>query len=269
MSVFCKAAQEDNGDNTVIWCGVLAAINLATLVFYCLSPWASSVVAFVSVVLVDIYILRILLECAERSGKMTARKQRIYLPSRVMALPLIFFLTSVIVLAFAQMYLWSNEIKHTTPCGADTPPFCDLSHDVCGMESKINAAYFSLVTLTTVGYGDYAPDSKKTRLLVMWEISSGILVLLFSLPLVVGRIATWPGKTWIPAGESLPPAIKPDDKGTYHFQPAAAVIAADWEKDKPDKLFAANYCDNDKWIDEKGNEVTPTHWMRMPDRPED
>jgi voltage-gated potassium channel Kch len=46
--------------------------------------------------------------------------------------------------------------------------------------SWIDSLYFSVVTLTTVGYGDFAPTDPLTRILAVFYILSGI-GMLFSL----------------------------------------------------------------------------------------
>lgn len=50
------------------------------------------------------------------------------------------------------------------------------------LKTPVTAFYFSLVTMATVGYGDLVPLDDSTRLLVIAEILSGVLMLVFLLP---------------------------------------------------------------------------------------
>lgn len=64
----------------------------------------------------------------------------------------------------------------------------DESLPVGYLNNKCDALYFIVVTITTLGYGDYAPASPQARRIVVWELVSGVLILLFVFPLVVSRI---------------------------------------------------------------------------------
>lgn len=54
---------------------------------------------------------------------------------------------------------------------------------------KIEALYFSLVTMITLGYGDFLPATTYTRLLVMWQLATGGLLVIGVLPLIVARVS--------------------------------------------------------------------------------
>jgi len=58
-------------------------------------------------------------------------------------------------------------------------------------ESLKDFIYFSLVTLTTLGYGDITPISNEARQLVVHEISSGFLLLIGAFPLLISRISNF------------------------------------------------------------------------------
>ncbi|MDD9998163.1 MAG: potassium channel family protein [Rhodospirillaceae bacterium] len=49
------------------------------------------------------------------------------------------------------------------------------------------ALYFSGVTITTLGYGDVTPEHLIGRLVVLFEVFSGLLILLFAISVYVGR----------------------------------------------------------------------------------
>lgn len=57
-----------------------------------------------------------------------------------------------------------------------------------GKLSFFDSIYFSVVTITTVGYGDIVPLSKLARLLVMAEIMTGLTYVVFIFSLI-GRYA--------------------------------------------------------------------------------
>lgn len=57
------------------------------------------------------------------------------------------------------------------------------------MQGKIEALYFSLVTMITLGYGDYIPVSAVTRMLVIWQLATGGLLVIGIFPLIISRAA--------------------------------------------------------------------------------
>lgn len=86
--------------------------------------------------------------------------------------PIFAFVTfySMIVIVFAAVYRILDRLSAV-------PPFL-----INGKPSHIeflDALYFSLITLSTVGYGDIVPVGSLARLLVCVEIVAGVLLLLF------------------------------------------------------------------------------------------
>ena len=57
------------------------------------------------------------------------------------------------------------------------------------MLDRIDALYYSSVTFSTVGYGDFIATSRAARVLVIWQLVTGMLMLLGVFPLIVGRIS--------------------------------------------------------------------------------
>ncbi len=53
--------------------------------------------------------------------------------------------------------------------------------------NAIDAFYFSGVTITTLGYGDFRPDSMYTKLLVVQEVLAGFTLLIVSFAVYAGR----------------------------------------------------------------------------------
>ena len=52
-----------------------------------------------------------------------------------------------------------------------------------------DATYFSFVTLTTLGYGDFLPVTEAGRKIVIWQLFTTVELLFAILPLVIGRLA--------------------------------------------------------------------------------
>ena len=81
-----------------------------------------------------------------------------------------------IILLFADIYLNCHGVLEV----ATSKP----------IDSPAEACYFSLVTLATVGYGDFIPTTTGgARWFVMFEIANGFLLLLLAVPLVIARIS--------------------------------------------------------------------------------
>jgi len=161
---------------------------------------------------IDVYIAIILVECAIRSSK-TPREKRekaktiCELPHREWALLQILLLLVAAVAGFGHLYIKTNSVQHlysdkqpipeqtasttsTTATGVETgdesrPKLRAKEY----LDDQYDAIYFSLVTITTLGYGDYVPTTPTARWLVVWELATGVLLLLFAFPLVVSRIA--------------------------------------------------------------------------------
>ncbi len=77
-----------------------------------------------------------------------------------------------VAVAYAVLYFLSGNIVSTNKCTAlDTP---------------LDALYFSLVTMATVGFGDYVPNADPfVRGLVMAQIATSLVLLLFIIPTLV------------------------------------------------------------------------------------
>lgn len=78
------------------------------------------------------------------------------------------------IVAFAALYLNTKSISTSCQNG-------DL------LESTIDSLYFSMVTITTLGYGDYAPCDTCGKLLVFFETLGGIIFVV----LVVATFIGW------------------------------------------------------------------------------
>jgi hypothetical protein len=79
------------------------------------------------------------------------------------------------VTCFAILYLRSGSIQSSTSAVLDSP---------------FTAFYYSLVTMTTLGYGDYVPTSTIGRALVVGQLTTVIVFLIFLLPALISVFST-------------------------------------------------------------------------------
>ena len=54
------------------------------------------------------------------------------------------------------------------------------------LQDPLTAIYFSLITIVSIGYGDYYPIHALSKLLIMYEIINGLLLLVVSFTVYVG-----------------------------------------------------------------------------------
>ena len=183
---------------------IIAAVLTLVAVAGLLCDWPLGGMATIAV-LVDLYLLFALVEAAFRSAKADNHpktKWKLELPSRTSSLVILPLLLVAAVFAFAGMYRQQTcGIIHTiaetdSMYGAKrdtalTAPdaTCIVKERVEPLRRKLDAVYFSAVTIMTVGYGDFAPGRPAARLLVLWEFATGLLLLVGAFPLVVSRIA--------------------------------------------------------------------------------
>jgi Ion channel len=126
--------------------------------------------SWISIIGVDAYLFVLMLR--------TALKMPKRIPERQVAIVTVSALFLVLVLSFAGLYIANAHVARAkTDCTLEklTEPW--------------DAAYFSLVTITTLGYGDYTPQTTDARKLVMGELLSGGLLLFFAFPVLGSRLA--------------------------------------------------------------------------------
>jgi voltage-gated potassium channel Kch len=176
--------------------GFLAATSISALYFL----W-NGLVSGVVIILVNAYLIAMLLEAAFRSAAerkvenhaLLAKPARFFsFPARTWTWLLIIFIVSASISGFANMYIYSADIVYIGPVleitnlGVESkitiPPASIL-------ETRIEALYFSLVTMITLGYGDFLPVSTAARMLVMWQLATGGLLVIGVFPLIISRDA--------------------------------------------------------------------------------
>lgn len=162
-------------------------------------------VSALAVLVCNLYLVALLLEASFRSqqerrlvdGVSRPKPPRFFeFPERTWSVLQVQFLLATVVLGFANLYIRVGEIRYQGPPAAmeqsdsrvqsSSRP---LAPDSTTLVDRTDALYYSAVTLSTVGYGEFVPTTRAARLLVLWEIGTGMLLLLGVFPLIVGRIS--------------------------------------------------------------------------------
>jgi hypothetical protein len=153
--------------------GSLAGIGAYFLI--CEFPlWYSTVLG----ILLCLYLASLTLECARLSKKSGSTKFRFDLPNRTWALLLTLFLVLSNVVIFANIYRQSKGIEY------------EENNQIRIMQDKFDSVYYSAVTVTTLGYGDFTPN-REARKYVLFQLFSGLLLIFCIIPVVVSRISSW------------------------------------------------------------------------------
>lgn len=197
----------------------LSALSLISLDF----AWYYA--PMIILIITDLYIISLLVEGASRSAKIERRKVDVRIgteyyslspssikggngakdyrflqfPDRHVGLLQIVFLFFIVITSYASMYLASGGVVHNTKdvvCLELPYDYCTSNPgDSCCAEpvvdTKTKAVYFSIVTLSTLGYGDFAPASEMARTIVVWEIVTSILLIIGVLQFLVSRITNF------------------------------------------------------------------------------
>jgi hypothetical protein len=150
-------------------------------------PWFISAAVVLGI---NIYLVLALVEVAKHSDG--SHKKWLVLPHhRTSILLQLVLQMAAIVIAFGALYIQTEGVVHVV---ADVTPGTDKEDKAQNnrrevLVNPIDACYFSLVTFTTLGYGDYVPATRLARGVVMWQLGSAFLLLLVALPLLVSRLA--------------------------------------------------------------------------------
>ena len=128
------------------------------------------------------YLLLLITECALKAFDLKPGGFLMPLPTRAWALFIAGFLIASDVLVFANLYLSSEQVINNLNSNSEL---------IIPMTSRLDAVYFSLVTLTTLGFGDFAPNGSLAPSYVILQLLSGTLLLLFLFPILASRISNW------------------------------------------------------------------------------
>jgi hypothetical protein len=189
---------------SLLLAALLATLALASLTFH----WpliASAIIAL----LIDVGILFLLLIVGWHSD--CRRNFWSLMPHRFPALIVTALALAGLLLAFANMYIESKGVCPSGHCGprlnltGHASTSIDPNHtakasfmadvDVTTTPTDVqplsigDAVYFSTVTMTTVGYGDFTPSTPLSRGLVVSQLLSGLGLLALLFPLVISRFA--------------------------------------------------------------------------------
>lgn len=158
---------------------VPALFTLVSIVFY--SETASTWSGALTVSLTLTYMLLLLLAAAHRSDvKMGSRKgsqnflDSIF-PTRVAGIFLVLCFLASLVVGFAALYMKTGIVFGC----------CNKA------DTAWEAIYFSFVTLTTLGYGDFFILSYWSELLIALELLSGIVLLICIFALLIARLSVF------------------------------------------------------------------------------
>jgi len=180
----------------ILLSGTLAALSFLALYF----RW-HGIISGVSVFLANVYLIAMLYEAAHRSGAARKIKDGILLAKPAYFFPfpakawiglLVLFIVSTSISGFANMYLYSEEVVYIGPVIETSNAQTEVSITTPApsiMKNRIEALYFSLVTMITLGYGDFLPASALARLLVIWQLATGGLLVIGIFPLIISRAA--------------------------------------------------------------------------------
>lgn len=141
--------------------------------FRSLYSLACFALAITVLILADIYILRLIWAAAWASSNHGNEERWPGIPELVPALGIVALLFLSLVFSFGRLYIASHQV-----CRGTVP-----------LESRSDALYYSLVTITTLGYGDYAPNDSTARWIVIFELASGLLFLIMAFPILASRLA--------------------------------------------------------------------------------
>ena len=165
--------------NPFNWFHLLVSLFLAVAAYFILScrfsgPWSAIIVGIIDGQIISFIIFMAVMG-------LYGKEEHPYVPDRTFCLPIALFLIVATVCAFGSLYV---QNKHVEFVASTTLPPSDKT-----LKDPVDAAYFSAVTLTTLGYGDYVPAERTSRWLVLWELGTGGLLLLGVLPLLISRLA--------------------------------------------------------------------------------
>jgi uncharacterized membrane protein YuzA (DUF378 family) len=126
--------------------------------------------AFVVIGFADLYLILMLLSAAAKSSP---KRQETWpgLPRKLPALLILPCESLALVCAFGAVYL----------------------NTVSGINSRLDAAYFSFVNLATFTYDTSVLTTSRSKAIAVVQIASGLLLLICAIPLLVSRLADFGG----------------------------------------------------------------------------
>ena len=156
---------------------ILIVVTLVLLLLSSLSlnSYIPKTYSWIAIIAIDIYLVLVLTIAAIKSDKKILLKgwRDFLLPTRSTGLLLFGFLLITVILSYAGVYMQHRD---------QIEPVITNSFD---------AFYFSFMTVTTLGYGKFVPDTTCTKWIVMWEFGSGVLLFTGGLALLISRLSNF------------------------------------------------------------------------------
>jgi len=135
-------------------------------------------VAYVQIAVTDLYLLLMLWSVAQLAAHRDAQGKADKTaetwpgtPRRDGALLVLGMLLSAVVTGFASLYTQQGWLAAEAT------------------SARVDALYFSVVTMATVGFGDLHPLTGDAKVAVMAQIGSGLLFLAAAIPVLASRLA--------------------------------------------------------------------------------
>jgi hypothetical protein len=155
------------------------------MLFLSLSPYLFSLSWYysgASIICIDIYLLAVLFSAAAKSdNKLEKESTRekftsALIPEKRLGLFIFSKLLATLIFGFANLYLGlQNGVKTGTSY----------------LTSFYDSVYFSMVTISTAGFGDFVPVTDTAKGFVMWEIASGVLLVAGGFGLLISRLSNF------------------------------------------------------------------------------
>ena len=148
--------------------------------------------------------------------------------------------------------LFSSLVYFTDSCA--TKEECEANKDDNQFDSVIAGFWWSIVTMSTVGYGDYVPKSTLGKIVGVFCALMGILVIALPFPIIVSRFNYY--YELEKSGKSL-------EEGEYEEEftkPMFMGVIYAFKRSKPQPaVIPDNHSENNVTIkEEMGNELSPS-----------
>lgn len=159
------------------WQPLLPLILMAISIWLLVWGGGSLVFAWCIIGSTMIFVLTLVYKVAKYATAAKTHKQRLrWIPNKWPAFIEVTFMFVTLVTAFGALYLHYRCAVH------------ENDHPALILQDWKDALYFSIVTITTVGYGDYVPDWP-ARWVVIAELGCGFLFLIMVVPILASRFA--------------------------------------------------------------------------------
>ena len=158
---------------------IILFLSLLAAIAGVASAYGGVSLSWLTIALVDAYLFLVLLFaailCDMDGNRATNSQLKTFFPTRTVGLFVALLLSVALVTSFAGLYLRPEMAT------AFTKP----------IDGRLDACYVSIVTMTTVGFGDFTPVTLQAKRIVIAQIASGVLLFFGIFPLLVSRLSTF------------------------------------------------------------------------------